>query len=222
MKSLHIATVALLLCVPALVAQTQPAFTDADLEGTWAFQQTHITHQHPATGTFTADGLGNLAGVRNMVVIGGPGRLQSHILTGTYVVNADGTGSASLTSSPPVLWGTGEENISFVMASADRLFFAGSTEQSPNTARQNWGEAIRQRQPDEEDEIEIRLEELELLSCELVRLLLTPQGQRFSDCCNVPMDFPDGKDAPSCGGTVVTSPSPVPPPAPGMAPPRQR
>jgi len=222
MKSLHIAALALLLCVPAFVAQAQPAFTDADLEGTWAFQQMPLAVHYPATGTLTADGLGHLTGVRNVADRGLHGFSVEQNLTGTYVVNADGTGSASLISSPPVPQGTGEEEITFVIVNADRFWFTGITLQLSGPAPPYRGEAIRQRAPGESDDVQARLEALESLSCELVRLLLTPEGRRASDCCGALMDFPDGKDAPSCGGTTVTSPSPMLPAAHVPAPPKQR
>jgi len=58
-----------------------------------------------------------------------------------------------------------------------------------------------------------RLDELATGQCESIRLLLTPEGRRASDCCSKETSFPDGKSAPSCGGTVLNSPAPPPSPA---------
>jgi hypothetical protein len=43
------------------------------------------------------------------------------------------------------------------------------------------------------DAIEMRLDELDARQCEIIRLLLTPQGRRESDSCGPTMHFPDGK-----------------------------
>jgi len=67
--------------------------------------------------------------------------------------------------------------------------------------------------PDETQAVLDRLDSLEAKQCESVRLLLTPQGRRASDCCEAETHFPDGKSAPSCGGTVLNSPAPPPSPA---------
>ena len=50
------------------------------------------------------------------------------------------------------------------------------------------------------DQVLLLLAGLQAKECEQIRLLLTPEGRRASDCCGAPLDFPNGKDAPSCGG----------------------
>jgi len=198
----------------------QSSFTEADLEGTWAIA-TKSSGPLTYTGVLVLDGTGGLSGVRDLLIGASPpaGPFLHQTITGTYTVNLDGTGSASVSLSPPDPGGRANEEIALVISGADEFHLSSFSDRHGTSSS---AEAIRQQSADEADDVEIRLEALELLSCEMVRLLLTPQGQRASDCCDALMDFPDGKDAPSCGGTVVTSPSPVFPPAPGLAPPRQR
>jgi len=56
------------------------------------------------------------------------------------------------------------------------------------------------------EEIEILLDKLSGLQCKATRLLLTPEERRASDCCGTLIDFPEGKDVPTCGGGVAPSP----------------
>jgi len=60
------------------------------------------------------------------------------------------------------------------------------------------------------DQVLVLLGGLDAKQCESIRLHLTPEGLRASDCCEAETSFPDGKWVPSCGGTVLGSP--VPPP----------
>jgi len=52
------------------------------------------------------------------------------------------------------------------------------------------------------DELLARFASLDSKQCEAIRLLLTPEGRRASACCDEEISFPNGKDAPTCGGSM--------------------
>jgi len=69
------------------------------------------------------------------------------------------------------------------------------------------------------DQVLALLGDMDAKQCESIRLHLTPEGLRASDCCEAETWFPDGRWVPSCGGTILSVPSPPPPLLP-MDPPR--
>ena len=88
-------------------------FSNASLNGQYAFGFSGVDTNglFLASGSFTADGNGNLTGIEDLNEF--TGVFQNLSFTGSYSVGADGRGSASITTSQ------GTSNIRFVLLSPD-------------------------------------------------------------------------------------------------------
>ena len=135
----------LTLSLAALLAPSgtgQSAFTTQDLRGTYAFTfegslirvTTGQAIPVSAVGVFTLDGQGKVTkGVRYLNV---GGQVVRENATGTYAVNADGTGTATFTvipaeGEPPVVPPT-LETFNFVFKSSRAGWGIGSTIRAAN------------------------------------------------------------------------------------------
>ncbi len=91
-------------------ARAQAPFSNATLKGTYAFVTAGGSPTEAAYGLIVADGNGNITSgkltlnvPRSVLVPGAAGRttVPATVTSGSYTVNADGTGSASATASIP-------------------------------------------------------------------------------------------------------------------------
>jgi hypothetical protein len=101
---------------PKVESSPTGSFSNANLKGAYAFLVSgqNSSGNFSIAGTLTADGNGNLTGIQDE---NSAGLVSSNVsLTGTYKVNADGRGTATLTSS------IGNFNYDFVIVSASRAF----------------------------------------------------------------------------------------------------
>lgn len=91
-------------------AVAQDGFSNASVSGTYAFVTAGGSPTEGTIGVLVADGNGNVTGgtlilnvPRDVLVPGAEGRTQlpAQVASGTYAINADGTGTVSATASIP-------------------------------------------------------------------------------------------------------------------------
>lgn len=92
--------VSILLTLPGVLPAENAAFSDAALKGSYSFSTSlrtanTSTNQFAMVGVMTFDGAGNVAGSYTSI---SADTVQTGSLGGTYTVNANGTGTISLTT----------------------------------------------------------------------------------------------------------------------------
>lgn len=191
---------AMILLGISSVTLGQPTFGNADLEGRYAFsmQSSGDVDLSLVTGVLTADGDGNI--VEGVMTVDSLRARHTHNFTGQYNIRPNGTGTLTTVSPDPFSGYTFSNGViqwSLALVSPEKFRLTAHVEFANSFVINLIGEAELQGQVD--DELQVRLLELETKVCEAIRLLNTPEGLRSSECCEVPFDFPDGAYTPICG-----------------------
>jgi hypothetical protein len=222
-RMLCIGLAVVLLGAASTGALAQPTFTNADLQGRYAFAcgewgWSSTNDYNLCQGVFTADGNGNIvSGIRNFIQYQGGSMYQflEQAFTGTYAIGPDGRGTGEWLVADPIPGFSANETLHLVLGGDGGVYIRGYVPPSAGPVAHPilfMLDVARQGEPgggtssvilDRLDELEARLEALE---CEEIRLLLTPEGLRESDCCGAPLDFPNGKSRPSCGSSLTLAP----------------
>ena len=209
-----------IVLMAAVPAAAQSSFSNADLAGRYTMR----TQLGVVVACYiVADGAGEVSEGRCLALETSTS-ITEHSVTGRYDVQPDGLGAMSLTFTPELFQLIDFLNARIMLTTDGKDFHllapsisAGAGVILATFERQDTAEVVQRL-----EFIEARLDDFEAKQCEQIRLELTPQGQRASDCCGPEMGFPDGKDAPSCRGTVLNDPLGPLPPAPSYPPPVRR
>jgi len=105
-----------------------PGFTVHDLHGRYSFVISGAVTQGPvvgplaAVGIIEADGHGNFPFATRTLTVGGELIVQNDAATGTYIVNPNGTGTATFFAES----GGGPQTFDFALTSRDEVFFVAT------------------------------------------------------------------------------------------------